>query len=177
MPKPASTTAHERRPSSFDKLKNGSSQSIGDGSHSNANSNNNSSGGGSSATVTTTADTVAAAADAPTKSRKTRRHELAADLSSEVVTLSTFTTTACRGPPPECPKNGIQCSSHAVPFSCAPAVWWGAPPALLLLFRLAFQLGLLKGHVSGQVISLEKLLDARLGLTESALAIVWVRLM
>ncbi|KAH8884301.1 hypothetical protein GQ53DRAFT_662159 [Thozetella sp. PMI_491] len=73
------------------------------------------------------------------------------------------------------PKNWHPVLFTSRALACAPAVWWGAPSALVLVLRMALQLGLLKGDVSGQVIppGLERFLDARLGFVESALAIIW----
>ena len=159
MPKPASASAHERWPESTDKLRDASStKNLGNGSRSYATT---ASGLAPTTTTTTT-----------TKPRKARHHA-PADPRSEVVTLSSFLQPRV-AVLLDVPKRWHPVLFTCRALSCAPAVWWGAPPALLLLFRLAFQLGLFKGHVSGQLISLEKLLDARLGLTESTLAIVWV---
>ena len=160
MPKPASAPAHERWPESTDKLRDGSStKNPGYGSRSYTTAPP-----GLAPTTSTTTTT--------TKPRRARHHE-SSDPRSEVVTLSSFLQPRV-AVLLDVPKRWHLVLFSCRALSCAPSVWWGAPPALLLLFRLAFQLGLLKGHVSGQLISLEKLLDARLGLTESTLAIVWV---
>ena len=165
MPKPASASAHERWPESTDKLRDASSiKHLGNGSR----SYTPTASGLAPANTTTTATT--------TRSRRARHHESSDPRSSEVVTLSSFLQPRV-AVLLDVPKRWHPVLFTCRALSCAPAVWWGAPPALLLLFRLAFQLGLLKGHVSGQLISLEKLLDARLGLTESTLAIVWVCLL
>ncbi len=154
MPKPAAATTHERRPGSLERTDK------------------------AERAKSAAKNTTAHAANGGTPKQRDERPGPGPDRDSD---SDSGTPSSLFQPRVavllDVPKNWHPVLFASRALACAPAVWWGAPSALLLVLRVALQLGLLKGDdVGGQVVSLDKLLDARLGFTESALAVLWVRI-